>query len=146
MARVEGASVVIEKLKAPFWFGLPGYAWLVGGVALVGGAAYFLFFRGSGSSTATSTPQSTATPALDNSGVLSPYGSGGTTPPPSPAFDPNGSIIPPGPTGPPTPVHNGATPAAQALSEHEKEWLKLHPNSTMAEVNANNAAWVKAQK
>ena len=123
---------MIEKLKAPFWFGLPGYAWLVGGIALVGGAIYFLKSRSSAAATAQSTP------AVDNSGVLNPYPSGGGTPvPPSSPIDPNGAPPPPRPAGSDPGAwrgagsHDPATPAARALSEHEKEWLKLHPDYTV---------------
>ena len=138
---------MIASLKAPFWFGLPGYAWLAGVVALVGGGAYFLMHRAAPSA-ATISPLSGV---LDNSGVLNPYPSGGGTPvPPGQPIDPNGVGPPPYPGGPhgrPTifPVsHSPMPPAVQQLSQHEKEWLKLHPDSTMAAVEANDAAWRKA--
>ena len=142
---------MIASLKAPFWFGLPGYAWLAGVVALVGGGAYFLMHRAAPSA-ATISPLSGV---LDNSGVLNPYPSGGGTPvPPGNPINPNGGPPPPydpsggiGPRGIPNlgPVaHTPMPPAVQQLSQHEKEWLKLHPNSTMAAVAANDAAWRKA--
>ena len=142
---------MIEKLKAPFWFGLPGYAWLAGVVALVGGGAYFLMHRSPGS-----TGAAQGLPVLDNSGVLNPYPSGGGTPvPPGNPISPNGGPPPPydlsrgmGPRGIPTQIqpvaHTPMPPSVQQLSQHEKEWLKLHPDSTMAAVEANDAAWRRA--
>ena len=131
MARVEDAceASMIEKLKAPFWFGLPGYAWLVGGLALAGGAVYFLFFRGTGSSTATASPQTTQAA----SGMIDPYASGGGTPvPPTNPIDPNGQVPPTDPNGwGGSGAHDPLPPAVASLSEHEKEWLKLHPGYTV---------------
>ena len=124
---------MIEKLKAPFWFGLPGYAWLVGGLALAGGAVYFFMHRGT--SAATATPQSTGTPALDNSGVLNPYANGGGTPvPPSNPIDPNGAGPPPSTQPGPwdgSGAHDPRPTPVAALSQHEKEWMKMHPGYTV---------------
>lgn len=82
---------MIEKLKAPFWFGLPVYAWVAGAVALVAGAGYFFFYARAGTSS--------AVPQLDASAGntdLAPYPDpgGGLPVPPTPSFDPNGPPIP----------------------------------------------------
>lgn len=123
---------MIEKLKAPFWFGLPGYAWLAGVVALVGGGLYFYTHR---SSSATSAAQNLAAPVLDNSGVLNPYPSGGGTPvPPSNPIDPNGAGPPPSTQPGPwdgSGAHDPRPTPVAALSQHEKEWMKMHPGYTV---------------
>jgi hypothetical protein len=81
---------VLDKLKRPFWFGLPLYAWLAGGAALVLGVGYFAFFARS---------QAAATAQTDGSvdPTLNPYPStdpgAGSAVPPSPAFSPSGEVI-----------------------------------------------------
>lgn len=82
---------MIDKLKAPFWFGLPVYAWVAGAVALVAGAGYFFFYARAGGTSVT--PQ---TDSAANNTDLTPYpdpGGGSLPVPPSPVFDPNGAPI-----------------------------------------------------
>lgn len=84
----------MDKLKQPFWFGLPVYAWVAGAVALVAGVAYFGFFAKAGGS---NTDQ-TSDPTASDDGTY-PYPTGvGAVVPPAPAFDNNSFRF----IGPPT--------------------------------------------
>lgn len=111
---------MIDKLKAPFWFGLPLYAWVAGAVALVAGAGYFMFYaKASGAA---------AVPQLDSasdSTDLTPYpdpGSGAGPVPPSSVFDQSGPL-------PPVPVGN-TTLTAQPSS---------NPTSTLVAAGTTHA-------
>jgi hypothetical protein len=82
---------MLERLKQPFWFGLPLYAWVAGGAALALGLGYFAFFaRAQAAAT---------TPQTDTSGgsPLNPYPStdpgAGATVPPATSFDPAGAVV-----------------------------------------------------
>jgi len=83
---------MIDKLKAPFWFGLPVYAWVAGAVALVAGIGYFGFYARASAGTAA--PQVADSGSAD---TVNPFpadpGGVGAAVPPSPVFDNNGTVI-----------------------------------------------------
>lgn len=83
---------MMEKLKAPFWFGLPMYAWVAGGVALVAAAGYFFFFAKSTGLQSAQDAMGADPSQPDNNPLPYPDPGAGGYPPPAPAL--HGSTVP----------------------------------------------------